>query len=228
MKKIGFIGAYDKIDFMLYVAKILTKLGKKVLVIDSTTIGKAKYIVPAISPANTYVTEFEGIDVSVGLHSIEQLKRRLNVVELPYDIALIDIDIPECIETFGMQTEKNYFVTSFDIYSLKKGLDTFSNLSIPITLTKVLFSKSMSKEENAYLDHLSLGYKVMWAETRIYFPLSIEDQQAIMENQKLAKINFKYLSDIYKDSLAYITEEILDDARGSDIKKTIKLIEKGA
>ena len=30
MKKIGFIGAYDKTDLILYVAKILTVLGKKV------------------------------------------------------------------------------------------------------------------------------------------------------------------------------------------------------
>lgn len=29
MKKIGFIGAYDKIDLIIYVAKILTTLDKK-------------------------------------------------------------------------------------------------------------------------------------------------------------------------------------------------------
>ena len=29
MKKIGFIGAYDKIDLIIYIAKILTVLKKK-------------------------------------------------------------------------------------------------------------------------------------------------------------------------------------------------------
>lgn len=38
MKKIGFIGAYDKADLIIYIAKILTTLGKKVLVIDTTII----------------------------------------------------------------------------------------------------------------------------------------------------------------------------------------------
>ena len=38
MKKIAFIGSYDKTDFLLYVAKIMTVLGKKVLIIDSTII----------------------------------------------------------------------------------------------------------------------------------------------------------------------------------------------
>ena len=37
MKKIGFIGAYDKIDLIIYIAKILTVLEKKVLVVDDTT-----------------------------------------------------------------------------------------------------------------------------------------------------------------------------------------------
>ena len=31
MKKIGFIGAYDKTDLIIYIAKILTTLKKKVL-----------------------------------------------------------------------------------------------------------------------------------------------------------------------------------------------------
>ena len=29
MKTIGFIGAYDKMDFSIYVAKVLTAVGKK-------------------------------------------------------------------------------------------------------------------------------------------------------------------------------------------------------
>ena len=55
MKKIGFIGSYDKIDMIINVAKILTTLGKKILVIDATINQKAKYVVPTISPTTTYV-----------------------------------------------------------------------------------------------------------------------------------------------------------------------------
>ena len=40
MKKIGFIGAYDKIDLILYIAKILTVLIQRVLVVDTTNIQK--------------------------------------------------------------------------------------------------------------------------------------------------------------------------------------------
>ena len=48
MKKIGFIGAYDKIDLIIYIAKILTTLGKKVLVVDATINQKARYVVTVI------------------------------------------------------------------------------------------------------------------------------------------------------------------------------------
>ena len=53
MKTIGFIGAYDKTDLIIYIARILTAMNKRVLVIDTTFLQKAKYIVPAISPAKT-------------------------------------------------------------------------------------------------------------------------------------------------------------------------------
>ena len=34
MRKIGFIGAYDKTDLILYLARILSASGKKILFID--------------------------------------------------------------------------------------------------------------------------------------------------------------------------------------------------
>lgn len=36
MKKVAFIGGYDKTALILYVARILTVLGKKVLFVDTT------------------------------------------------------------------------------------------------------------------------------------------------------------------------------------------------
>ena len=56
MIKIGFVGAYDKTDIILYIAKIISLIGKKVLVIDSTINQKAKYVVPVINPTKSYIT----------------------------------------------------------------------------------------------------------------------------------------------------------------------------
>ena len=77
MRKISFIGSYDKIDLILYIAKILVATDKKVLVIDSTINQKAKYIVPVIKPTKAYVTDFEDIDVAVGFSNFDEIKEYL-------------------------------------------------------------------------------------------------------------------------------------------------------
>ena len=130
MDTIGFIGAYDKTDMILNLAKILTCMDKRVLIIDSTVNQKAKYIVPFINPTTTYITNFEDIDIAVGFENIEQIKGYLgDLPELPYDILLIDIDTNEKMNIFNIQkAQKNFFVTAFDLYSLKKGMEILSNL----------------------------------------------------------------------------------------------------
>lgn len=230
MKTIGFIGAYDKTDMILNLAKILTILGKNVLMVDSTINQKAKYIVPVINPTASYVTNFEDIDVAVGFQNLEQISMYLgsSVKELPYDVILVDADTCEKIQKFNLQdADKNFFVTSFDIYSLKKGLEILSELEQPIDLTKVLFCKEILKEDDDYLNFLSLNYKVQWNEYRIYFPIENGDLSVISENQRVAKIKFKRLSAQYKDSLLYIVQEIFNQYSESNIRKAIKTIEKG-
>lgn len=231
MKKVGFVGTYDKIDMILYAAKILTLLEKKVLIVDATINQKAKYIVPSITPTMSYVTTFEDIDVAVGFKSFEQIKQYLYISEnesLPYDIVLIDTDSNEAIETFNFyENEKNFFVTSFDCYSLKRGLATLSTLRTPIELTKILFSMNIFKEDDDYLNFLSLEYKIRWNDYRIYFPIENGDASVISENQRAEKIMFKKLSSSYKEGLAYVTQEIEKNISDSQIRRIIKNIEKG-
>ena len=231
MKKVGFIGAFDKTDMIINIAKILTVLKNRVIVIDSTINQKAKYVVPVINPTVTYITEYEEIDIAVGFKNIEEIKQYLGITndeDIPYDIMLIDADTQERIEEFNLlEANKNFFVTSFDLYSLKKGLEILSGLKQPINLTKILFSKEMLKEEDDYLNYLSLEYKVVWNEYRIYFPIENGDRLVLVENQRVAKIKFKKLSAQYKDGLVFVTQEILKDMSESNIRRTIKTIERG-
>lgn len=231
MKKVGFIGTYDKTDLILNVAKILTTMKKKVIVVDSTLTQKAKYVVPVINPTLTYITDFEDIDVAVGFKNEAGIKGYLGIAEneeLPYDIMLIDADDSLAVEEFDLiKAPKNYFVTAFDLYSLKRGLEVLSNLKEPMSLTKILFTKEILKEDDDYLDFLSLGYKVMWNEYRIYFPIENGDWSVLAENQRVAKIKLKRLSMQYKDSLIYIVGEILNDTSENQIRRAVKIIERG-
>lgn len=232
MRKVAFIGAYDKTDLLLYIAKIFQQLGKRILIVDATTLQKAKYIVPVINPTVTYITEFESMDVAVGFESFEDISDYLGVnsIETLYDVVFVDTDNYEGYERFNLDSaEKKYFVTCFDVYSLKKGLEILSGFENLVTLTKVLYSKDMSKEEDEYLEFLAMNYNIEWEKEKIYFPFERGDQSAIYENQRTARIKFKNLTSQFKDSLMYLASGLLEDdgISSSDIKKAVRKIEKG-
>lgn len=232
MKTISFIGAYDKTDLLLYLAKIFTTMGKKVLIIDITILQKAKYIVPVISPAKAYVTSYEDIDIAVGLYNYSSIKSYLGIPEhavLTYDYIFIDVDSTEEMRNFNIsETNKKYFVTGFDSYSLKRGLEILAGMGETLELKKVLFSKNISYEEEEYFNYLALGTKVKWDDETIYFPLEQGDQGVIIENQMVQKIKFKKLTELYKESMLYIANELVEDkADVMNLKRAFKQLEKG-
>jgi len=223
LKKIGFIGAYDKTDLILYVAKILTEMDNKVLVVDTTITQKARYIVPCIAPSKCYITEYENFEVAIGFSNLEDIQKYLSVDKLEYDIVLVDIDDNEHFVKFDMtRANKNYFVTGFDSYSLKKGLEIIGKMEDKLLMTKILFSQEMLQEEDDYLNFLSFYYAVRWENKKIYFPYEVGDNSAIIENQRIARIRFKNLSNTYKEGLHSIAEDILlDSKKKGEIRKII-------
>jgi hypothetical protein len=232
MKTIGFIGAYDKTDLIIYIARILTAMNKRVLVIDTTFLQKAKYIVPAISPAKTYITTYEDIDIAVGFYDYYSIKSYLGISEqanLDYDYIFIDIDSYECLESFNIQmADKNYFVTGLDVYTLRRGLEILSGLQERLDLTKILFAKNLSYDEEEYFNFLALGAKVNWSEETIYFPFEQGDAGVIIQNQMVQKIKFKKLTELYKGSLMYIASELLESQQEqNELRKVFKQLEKG-
>lgn len=242
MKKIGFIGAFDKSNFIIYVAKLLELLGYKILVVDATSGQKIKYIVPSINPTKAYITDFENIDFAVGFESWkdiekylgvrfdtnledeieDQINKEKNETKVSYDYVLLDVDESEKIESFDINNiENNYFVTSFDIYSLRKGVSILKGFN-DTKLTKILFSYETSKEDEIYLNHMTMEYKIEWNEYTIYFQIFGEDNIVFEENQRLEKIRYRRLSQNYKDSLAYVVQDIDKKQNLGSIKKLMK------
>lgn len=226
MKKIGFIGAYDKIDLILCIAKILTQAGKKILIADATSSQKSKYVVPVINPTKSYITEYEGIDVAVGFESFENIRQYLGIEkeeQIEYDIMIVDTDNYEGVYNYNLQSsEKIYYVTSFDIYSLKKGIEILSQLKVPIHLTRIFYSYEMLKTEEEYFDYLALGLKTLWNEEKLYFLLNNADQSAIVENQRIERIKMKNLSNEYKENVIYLTNDVDSTIGEKKIRSIVK------
>lgn len=231
MKKISFIGAYDKTDLIIYIARILVGMKKKVLVIDATINQKAKYVVPVINPSKTYVTEFEGIDVAVGFNKITEIKNYIGITEeenLNYDYVLYDIDSSESFNNYNIEDSiEKYFVTSFDLYSLKKGIEILASTNKELKLTKVYFAREVHKEDDEYLNFLAKDYNIEWNEEKIYFHFEMGDQTTIAENQRVSKIKLKKLTQSYKEGLMYIIEQIMEDNEIGNLRKVFRQLERG-
>lgn len=229
MEKINFIGAYDKTDSIMYIAKILTEMKKKVIIVDATITQKSKYVIPTIENKNEYITNYSNIDFAIGFTNYNDIKTYLGMpqsAEFTYDYMLIDIDNSDLLNNFDVySSKKTYFVTSFDLYALKKGVEVLKRLSLPVEITKVYFSNLMSQTEDDYFNYIATGCRVKWNQDKIYFPLLNEDLDFIKENQRLSKIRLKGLSNEYKTSLMEWTQDICGDSNG--VKKACRQIERG-
>ncbi len=225
MKKIGFIGAYDKTDLLIYIAKLLVENDVKVLIVDATTLQKTRYTVPCIMPSRKYITTYEDMDIAIGFENLQEIMNYAGTQDFNYDIMLLDIDNRKAFENFEMYTsDKNYFVTAFDNYSIKKGLETVGQSEEKMLMTKILFSKNMDRDEDEYLNFLSFYYAVKWSKEKIYFPFEAGDSSVIVQNQRNARISFKELSMQYKEGILEIISQIAPEIRLGDVKKMLKNI----
>ena len=145
-----------------------------------------------------------------------------------YDYIFLDIDSPEEMVNFNIQSAtQNYFITGFDVYSLKRGMEILEGITEAIPMKKVYFTKKAKKEENEYFDYISLGCKVLWNEEIIYFPFEQGDQTTLMENQRVSKVKIKKLTQAYKDGLIYLANELIDPQEDSALRRAYKQLERG-
>ena len=175
------------------------------------------------------IINYANIDFAIGFTNYNDIKTYLGMPQsaaFTYDYMLIDIDNSDLLNNFDVySSKKNYFVTSFDLYALKKGVEVLKRLSLPVEIMKVYFSNLMSQSEDDYFNYIATGCRVKWNQDKIYFPLLNEDLDVIKENQRLSKIRFKGLSNEYKTSLMEWTQDICGDSNG--VKKACRQIERG-
>ena len=146
MKNICFIGAFDKLDLMLYTSKVIKELGYKVLIVDATSMQKARYIVPTINPTKSYITRFEDIDIAIGFNSYDEIERYIGFTEdqkMKYDYILVNVDDAPKFENFNNEsTLKNYLTTILTIFPGT----TISLISVFPLTASAIFSSAFARE----------------------------------------------------------------------------------
>lgn len=115
-----------------------------------------------------------------------------------------------------------YFVTAFDNFSLKKGIEIIGTMRKKVRMRKILFEREIMEENDAYLNLLSLTYPIEWEKENLYFPYDQGDLTAIIENQRVTKIKLRNLSEQYRMSLFMLAKEIVPEVKSSELKKVFK------
>lgn len=230
MKKVSFIGAYDKTNLIMCIAKILTMKSKRVLIIDTTAEQKFKYVVPTIHPTKTYITTWEQIDVAVGFETMEEILEYIGtpIIEQEYDIILMNIDSTKALKKMNVeQNDENCFVTAMDLYSIRKGIEIFGEVESSMKLIKIIFSKEMDEADNKYIDYLAVGTKIEWSKKQIFFPVILDDKFVEMDNQLIYRLGLKSMSMLYKESLSALIGMLFkEDIKEHEAKRIIKALEK--
>ena len=141
-------------------------------------------------------------------------------------MVLLDIDTPEAYMDFGIQpSDEHCFVTGFDLYSIRTGLETLQAIQTPTRVTKIYFTRDMLPEEDEYVMALSQSLKVVWNDEIIFFPFERGDRNVLNINQRFAKIKIRGLSKEYIDAIMFIAEENLG-LKDGEVKKSIRIMEK--
>ena len=229
MKKYVFIGAYDKTDMLIYIAKILTLMNKKVLIVDTTLLKKSRYIVPTMVQEKKYVTNYEEIDFAIGFENFEEIEKyQENTIgkKIDYDIVLLDIDRAIAYKQFQITSEdRHYLVTSFDVYNVKRAVQVLSHIDKKALVTGIYCTKRMLQEEDEFLRYLASKLNINWDEKNvIYFPFETDDLDAIFVNQRSGRIQMKGLSRNFIDAILYIVEDITGESN-NNVRKIFRRLE---
>lgn len=225
MEQIGFISALDIKDLLLNISKILTTLGKKILIVDATSMQRFRYVAPmtANPPSQTFVSEYCGIDVALGFMNLNGIVQYQNS-NLQYDYIFIYTDNPQTLNTFMIpRMQKIFFATSYDLYDLNRGIEILKYIQQPTQITRVILSSDVSDETDNYFLKLTEGLFVKWTEYKIDFLDEIVNRNATLINQLQKDISIKNFSNGYKMTLEYLISLMTDGKiNQSDINRTIK------
>ena len=239
MKCIGFVGNIDKTELVMYIAKMLSSLGKKTVYIDATTIQKTRYIIPTIGESeesNQYVVQHDGVEFAIGFTNMLELKKYFlskgeDFTEFEY--VLVDTDTPEMCEEYDLKSANElFFVSSYDKYHIVKGVELLKYMcamkrkvdpEAQLVLTKLLYFSEINTADSKYIDVLSENLPLLWKYDTINFPYDQGDLSANIQNQYGTKIDVRFLTQGYKDSIVTVVSLITGEDKPL-LKKVLQKI----
>lgn len=241
MKSVGFVGQMDNTGLVLCVARLINAFGKKVIFIDATKDQRTRYTVPVImagSKQEQYLVQYDNVEVAVGFNNILELKKYMfNKGEdfNDYDYVIISTDREEMCEEYDIKNANNiFFTTTFDKYSLNRGIELLKficatkrreDTEAKVSVSKILLYTQIKTADNKYVQTLADSAPVEWDGNDILLSYDEGDLSAYIQNQYSNKIEFKNLSKQTKDGILEVATKILGEDK-ERVRKAVKNVEK--
>ncbi len=215
MKKIVFMGMADKTHALLVLGRLLTALGHKVLLVDSTITQPIRGYLPH-AYATSAVQDFEGMDVAYGYLTPEQLGRGLVQAGMTpsYDVILVDTDHTEFVFHHDLsQFDKRVWCWDGRRLSLKKNEELMLRLGLQDAESPVTFFEMLAPAIPGHLAAWRVEMRlrhIQWEETVFRFPLDERDAAADLNNQHHGRIDLRGLTGTYRYTLLTMLEQLGD------------------
>lgn len=237
-KVIGLVGYVNKAEYIINLAKVLSIMGKSVLVIDGTVEERLRHSIPAFNNSDKeYLVHFDAVDYALGFRSIETIKEyicaRTSGAD-SYDIILIDIDNVIAYEDFKQENfSKTFFFIEYLNISISKNEELLKAIvnnesadKKPV-LTRVLFKQYVTRASEKYFESKISSYPVEWNENLYELPYMDQDKIADIEFEQSGYIDMNRHT---KQFIAMVTDmaaDIVGDMQASEIRKMVKMYTRG-
>lgn len=207
MKHWIFTGTCDKRELIMYLGKLLTNNGHRVLLVDASEQRKYKYSIGSHQD-NMPITEFCGIDVASGYRSELELFWALDASgesELSYDYILYDLEETSfCSRETWNGADAVVWVTNYERYALETSREQFSNLltQFPelngIKVNRVYVQSVDSHLKEDYINSFVSSLPISWNERSIRIPWDEMNMAVWLESEHAGTIGIHRISRSYK------------------------------
>lgn len=213
-----FAGICDKSDLLMYLSKILTNAGKRVLLIDAAYEGKYTHCIGKLNP-NMSVTEFAGFDVATGFNDYNEVKDHIKCTgESAYDYYIMDAEK----ETFLNQddwdhAEEKVWVSGFEVAGLMKAARWLEAISEKqrnrgrLTFHRVYLNVIEDLTDDEYIEsYLLESAEIQWMNEPVRIPWDEVTFALKIENEHTGRLRIKPLSKGYKKALMELVQRLTE------------------
>ena len=219
MKQIAFVGAADKTDLLLYIGKLMSSTGIKVLLVDGTKDKKMRYSIAPIEK-DISITEFQGMEVTTSVPNYSELDSFLAIADGQgdlYDYVLIDTDSPDF---FSYQEFKDvnhrFFVTTYERACIFQTEEIIAGIMATeekpgyIEVDRIIIGSVECIIDEDYLNHQLNNHPIAWPQESYHLHLDEVDYAIKINNQHNHRVSLKGLSRNYLSLLKVVCKQVME------------------